>query len=525
MDDAGAVLLGTQEPSYLWVPPYDITYGVEACELAASAGLHLYPWQQLTITHALAEDPNPGVGAAAGAYIPWLNFEVGILVSRQNGKGSILEAVELSWLFLFNQPLIIHSAHLFETSREHFLRLQARIDNHDDFRRRVRRMREGRGAEEIELITGERLKFMTRKGGAGRGFTAGKVVMDEAMYLDSAMMGASLPTMATIPDAQIFYTGSAGMKTSTQLALVRRRGYACDPGMMLAEWAINSDPVEEGGDDRSLSATWARANPSLGYVPGISLDYIRKEGAALGGFDSAEFGRERLGVGEWPEDEEVWEVVSEQAWLDASRPDLLIVEGTRVCFAADTHPGSGTTSVACCARVRGRLVVQLVERRRGTTWLVDWFEAMTAVWSVCAVVMLRSNPAAATIDPLGKRRILVQSPQDTEYAQACGRFATGVEGGTTVHVAQGQVKRAVAGGRKYEGREGGWRWLRSSPVDIAPAVSCTLAAWGLERFADAAVAPWAMSMSDVGAPPTTGDAVMTLSVGAAGFAAARRAQT
>ena len=89
-----------------------------------------------------------------------------------------------------------------------------------------------------------------------------------------------------------------------------------------------------------------------------------------------------------------------------------------------------------------------------------------------------------------------------------------------MHVAQLPVRRAVAGGRKYEGREGGWRWMRSSPVDIAPVVAPTLAAWGLERFADSAVQPWAASIEDITAPAVPVPAPTT---GAAGYAASRRA--
>jgi len=137
-------VVGRQEPTFLWVPEHDFTLGDEVIDLAAAAGLVLDPWQQLLVKLACSTDP---VGA-------WLCFEVCVIVSRQNGKGSFLEAMELGWLYLFGDRLITHSAHLFETSREHFLRMQRLIGDNDDFSRRVKRMREGRGAEEIELVGG-----------------------------------------------------------------------------------------------------------------------------------------------------------------------------------------------------------------------------------------------------------------------------------------------------------------------------------------------------------------------------------
>jgi len=512
-DGEEPVLLGRQEPTFLWMPPYESSLGAEVCDLAASAGLILDDSQRIVQQGAFAEDKSGSL----------VCFEVAVIEPRQNGKGADLEAAELAWLFLFGEPLIIHSAHLFETSREHFLRMQARITNYDDLRRRVRRMREGRGSEEIELITGERLKFMTRKGGAGRGFTAGKVVMDEAMVLDSVMMAAGLPTMATIPNAQIWYTGSAGNKASTQLALVRRRGYAQDdPALMLAEWAIDGRPVEEGGDDRSKPATWAKANP--GYGTRISHSYIIKEAAAMGGFYSDAWAAERLGVGDWPQDDQAWEVIDEQAYLDASRPDEIIVEGMRVCFAVDTDPNRMMSTIGVCARMprSGALVVQIVAQQRGLSWVPDWIGeyASSPSWAVAGAVILKTNEAAAVIDSLEARKIQVISPSETEYAQACGRFKQGVEGRTTVHVAQAMLKRAIAGARKHQTREGGWCWARTSPVDIAPAVTATNAAWGLDRFAQTPAPAWAVSLADLRAQPAA--PAVTMRRGAAGFAAIRR---
>jgi hypothetical protein len=52
---------------------------------------------------------------------------------RQNGKDAILEARELAGLFLLGERLLIHSAHQFDTSLEHFRRLLFLIENTDDF--------------------------------------------------------------------------------------------------------------------------------------------------------------------------------------------------------------------------------------------------------------------------------------------------------------------------------------------------------------------------------------------------------
>lgn len=100
---APTILLGHQRPRHLSLPPRVTSAGSDATELAARAGLMLDPWQSLILDGALGE-------RADGA---WAAFETAIVVSRQNGKGAILEARELAGLFLFGEELILHSAHEF----------------------------------------------------------------------------------------------------------------------------------------------------------------------------------------------------------------------------------------------------------------------------------------------------------------------------------------------------------------------------------------------------------------------------
>jgi hypothetical protein len=112
-----------QEPQVFAVPECDSSLGAEAVDFAASAGLHLDPWEAFVLENALGQ-------RADGK---WSAFEVGLVVSRQNGKGAILEARELVSLFLLNDALTIHSAHQFDTSLEAFTRLEELIDGSDEF--------------------------------------------------------------------------------------------------------------------------------------------------------------------------------------------------------------------------------------------------------------------------------------------------------------------------------------------------------------------------------------------------------
>jgi hypothetical protein len=118
-----------------------------------------------------------------------------LLVSRQNGKGSLFEARELAGLFLLGERLIMHSAHEYKTAAEGFLRIRGLIDDTDWLRKRVKRIRTSHGEEGVELYGtgrnrmtgGQRLRFVARSAGSGRGFSGDCVILDEAYNLpDSA---------------------------------------------------------------------------------------------------------------------------------------------------------------------------------------------------------------------------------------------------------------------------------------------------------------------------------------------------
>jgi phage terminase large subunit-like protein len=215
-------LLGLQVPTFHLVPPARQSAGPDAVELAASAGLTLDPWQELVLEGALGEERDP----RRRGKTRWVAPEVGLVVPRQNGKGGILEARELAGLFLFDEQLILHSAHEFKTASEAFRRLLFLIQNTPDLERRVSRVRTSHGDEGIELIGGQRIRFVARSTGSGRGFSGDCIILDEAYNLSAAGMSAMLPTLSARPNPQIWYTSSAPLprQESDTLRRLCKRG-------------------------------------------------------------------------------------------------------------------------------------------------------------------------------------------------------------------------------------------------------------------------------------------------------------
>lgn len=115
----GKPRVGVERPTHLLTPEgrFDFSDGDDAIELAGALGLHLHDWQRWLVRWILAVDED-GLPACR---------QVIIEVPRQNGKGAILECVELYWLIVAGVPVVIHTAHEADTAAGHQERLDSLI--------------------------------------------------------------------------------------------------------------------------------------------------------------------------------------------------------------------------------------------------------------------------------------------------------------------------------------------------------------------------------------------------------------
>ncbi|MFB6675599.1 terminase [Streptomyces sp. NPDC056390] len=471
-------IVGVQTPRLHTVPPdWLSSAGREAVELAKVAGLDLFPWQQHVLDIGLRERPDGS----------WASFEIGVNVPRQNGKGGIIEARELAGLFLLGERVIIHSAHEFKTSRVAFERIRSLILGTPALSKRVKRILNNTTETSIELVNGQKLHFLARSSGSGRGFTGDCIILDECMILGDDAMGALMPTLSAVPNPQIWYLGSAGIGApSVQLARLRRRCEAAvesgepDPSMAYFEWSaeLHRDECSPGctaHDDPDGVATWAKANPSLGIL--ITPEFVRNERASLGA--GGIFERERLGVGVYPSDTaDTWQVIGEDAWralADAeSRPEGAVV------FAIDMTPERSYAAIAVAGPWRGGTHVEVVEHRPGTGWLLDRAAELHERWKPKCWVIDGGGPAGSIIEQLQQRLgVEVVQPKAREIASACGQFYDAVTEQSLSHIDDAPLASALAGAQKRPLGDA-WAWARRGvSVDISPLVAVTLAKWGL----------------------------------------------
>ncbi len=416
------------------------------------------------------------------------------MVPRQNGKNAVLEARELAGLLLFNEGVIIHTAHEFKTANNSMIALMNRIKASpllgevkggagmaasSDIRD-VDGFRTG-NQPSITMKNGNVLQFAARSSGSGRGFTGDLVVLDEAYALKAAEMDALLPTMAAKSiegNPQVWFTSSAGMLDSDLLASLRAQAQKDEPGRLAYyEWssADDADPLDRDA--------WYEANPSLGYR--ISEEFVQDEYDTLVGETGNDegFKRERLGI---------WAklggggIIPAAAWNDAAGDPLEVETETRevgrVAFAVDIPRSRDSASIVMAGELGdGRTSLVVIDRRVGTDWVAERLAELKEQYSPVAIVIDELAATGTILGELRRLRIRVWAVKYREYLRACGSLFDSISQGRVVHTSQPELNDAVAGAGRKDGESTLWKWAGSSHVDISPLVAATLAFAGLHR--------------------------------------------
>lgn len=472
-----SVQRGAQDPLFRSVPPVRSSAGVEAVELAASAGLVLDPAQAAVLEAGLGEREDGS----------WAAFEVCLVEPRQNGKGAILEALELAGLFLFGEELILHSAHEFKTAADAFRRVLEKIQGCHDLDKLVSRVRTSHGDEGVELKGGQRLRFVARSSGSGRGFSADRIILDEAYNLPAKAVAALLPTMSARPNPQLWYTSSAPLAGSESDTLRRlcKRGRAASRGdreearLAYFEWSalVDAPPGDYDAwqaevarlvDDRTA---WAQANHALGGR--ITEEAVESERAAM---DWPDFARERLGI--FPEESHVVSrVISADAWEKCQSTESAAEDPVVFAFEVSHDRQWAVIGSAGVSTVGGKHV-EVVDNRARTGWVVDRLVQLRDKHQPSDIVCHASGPAGSLLADCEKAGLKVRELSTAHYAKACGAAFDEITEGRWRHPDQRLLNIAAAGATRRPMGDA-WVFDRRGSTDISPLAAVCLAGWAL----------------------------------------------
>ena len=451
----------------------DLELGERAVELAAEAGLELDEWQAFVLRESLAQSSPDR----------WSAKEVGVNVARQNGKGAVIEARILAELYLVKSPLTIYSAHNFDTSLEHFRRIEFLVEETPRLAREIKGTKGGRkygvtfghGKEGIELTGDRRLRFRTRTKGGGRGFSCNCLILDEAMFLPDDTLGALLPTLSAKLNPQVWYLGSAVDQLVHEHGVVfaraRERALAGeDQALAYFEWSVEgANPDQLSAATVADVAAWAQANPALGIR--IDPEHVSSELRAM---DRRTFAVERLGVGDWPAtDAAMATMIDVEMWLDLEDAESKLADP--VFFGFDVSPERKASIAAAGQNEQGLWHVETVEDRGGTGWLPKRLGELVAEHRPAGVVCDGYGPAASLIPALDELNVEVTTFDAGDHGQACGRLVDVIAQGEIRHVADDPLLQAIKAA-KTRPLGDAWAWSRrNSSGNISPLVSATLA--------------------------------------------------
>ncbi len=469
--------VGSQVPRLHQAPAGAVgSAGDDAIEWAESIGwddrvghgfYQLDEWQRFCIRGLLSEDETARLCAEIAL----------VIVPRQNGKGTILEVVELYALFVLDLPLILHTAHLGETSADHMARMWAAICSDPELEGQCKQVL-SKGSEAIERRNGGEIRFRTRSEKGGRGGSPQMVVFDEALFLTPQQQSATVPSLSaqTMREDRplMIYASSAPIDRSEVLHNVRGsvlRGEM--PQAFMAEWSVEL-PDHDGDLAGAIRAVMS--DPDAIYVAnpgvGIRIDPAWCLTTERGTMTDEGWCVERLGVvftadgnsGVLPPNH--WQA----CWDKTSSAD-----GGRI--ALSVGPGGSWAAIGLAAeRADGSLHLEVVRHALGTDWVVEAAKAGTALYG--PLLVDPKTPTMAVLTDLENAGIEVEELATADVTKACAELQLDVKNCRVRHLGQPELNAAVAG---VAIRPVGEAWVfsaKASSVDVQPLLAVTLAAHG-----------------------------------------------
>lgn len=488
---------GNQTPRVAHYPVYArSSKAEEIIDLMEGLRVPLDPYQQLVIRHGLGENPTPDMSG-----YEWAADRCGCWVPRQNGKGNIIMALELGWLYLFKERLIVHSAHEYKTAQEAFLRIRDVCQANPDLDKLISRYWQANGEQGLELTRaagGARLRFMARTRSAGRGFSAPKLVLDEAQELQEGQMRAIMPVVSSFLNWQIWFFGTppqpdteGGSTSGAWIYNLKEAGERRAPRTAWFDWGI---PTLDLSDPEQVEiikdpATWLSTNPALNRpskANSMRLQTIQGELDLMGAGQG--FAMERCGM--WlprtpkeGQDKAIDAAKWRDGLMEKERPADLVIG-----FHVNAKRNHAT--IGWAGKLDGLWRVGIFAHKRGTEWLLGKLVELIEKYRPVAVTV--DAKSETTLDDLAELRSEhlpegIREPESAEHpkrgdlflptmadvATAYGLFVDSANKGEVRHHGQPPLDTAITAPARP--LAGGSTWDHRHGIEVGPAVVVQLA--------------------------------------------------
>lgn len=488
------MILGRTEPR-LWTPPLreltrETSLGFAFIDFCEAIQVELLPWQKWLAIHALEIITEEDMWRFRYRYVV-------ILISRQNGKTFFEVLLNIFFLFGLKSHLVLGTAQNLDTAVETFEDTVSQVESVPELKEFLRKVNRGTGKREMLLDSGDRYKVIaaTRK---ARGLSSDLIMMDELREQTTwEAWGAISKTMMARPTAILFGLSNAGDVTSVVLRHLRAQAHSQlgDPDQIASSRnSLGGEDIDDSlglfewsavpGCDLGDREQWAQANPSLGY--GFLTE--RALQSAMNTDPEPIFRTECLC--QWV-DHLLPQPFPDGAWDAGVDTASAIADSSDLYFGIDLSADRRWTSIGVCGlRDDGQWHIELVARRVGTEWAIDWFRSRAMRQKMRLAFQGRGAPVSGLAEQIctidGVERISIEG---SELPTGWGRFWDGIaasapvmpgespRGGARIyHLPQPVLDapghtmqvRQMGGGAEVPDR-------LKSPDDIAPLFACIMA--------------------------------------------------
>lgn len=373
-------VLGKTEPR-IWTRPLrkltkNTSLGYAAIEYAETVlMMTLTPWEEWALIHILE--------IVGDLRTSWrFRFRtVVVLVARQNGKTTISKVIASFFLNVLKVENVFGTSLSMDKAEEVWEAVIQDQETHPDLAAEIQQVARRNGGKKLVLKGGRSYKVGAPTRRAGRGDSNDLVMLDELReHRDWETWSAAVASTNAKPNGMVICFSNAGDPDSIVLRQVRSEAIekingtkASDFGgevdadtLGLFEWS--APEKAETGDMEAL----AQANPALGY--GLLTE--RALMASRSTFPESKFRAECMC-------QQVETILPEPfpdgAWLGGQDEDSYIREDSPLFWGIDMSQDRRNTVIAVCGlREDGNYHVEIVERRPGTEWAVDWFRQRSA---------------------------------------------------------------------------------------------------------------------------------------------------
>lgn len=505
------VEFGYTEPR-IWTKPLreltpETSRGFEVIRFANKVlNVQLFPWEEWLFIHLLELLPDGT-----------LRFRKALLiVGRQNGKTLVAAILMAFWLYVDagrwpglqreDQFEIVNASYKLDNAKDPWKQVRAwgapdnpkigiAADRVPMLQAYTHHPRLVNG--EDELVTKGGAKLMPRTFEGARGKRTARMFLDELRKLqDFEAWGAIEKAGSAQYDSLLLAASNAGTAKSQVLLKVRKSAHKGvdnpDTEWFLAEWS--AEPKARLDDPEAF----AQANPSAGYLPGMTIQRLMRAAA-----EAPDETTERIEVlGQW-QTAEVKPMLSVAAWEQCADAESQIMADSQMALAVDVDFDRSFSAVAVAGfRADGLPHVEAIAHRAGLAWTIGFLKQVREAQGISRVaVRTRGAPASELAGPLTEAGFDVVEVVGAMDGQASGQFKDLVHGRQVRHREQKPLDDAVAGTQGAV--VGGVEVLdrKGAAVSSSPLFACVYALFALRNdFEVAAVSAYEPEEDSDGTP-------------------------